>query len=157
MHRVLLCFVLLRLYQKVCGIYETREQLFFLSNSSFYTKHFVLAISRHNLYPGSDSRFAPSQWETALLCNDVSHWLGANLESALLPFMMYWRIAFRVTLLALGQSYDCPSVSEVIGKTTLCQITTKHNCVKKLVAFLRWVVMMHWLRHNTETAENSLV
>ena len=28
-------------------------------------------------------RFAPSQWETALLCNGVSHWLGANLESAL--------------------------------------------------------------------------
>ena len=28
-------------------------------------------------------RFAPSQWETALLCNDVSHWLGASLESAL--------------------------------------------------------------------------
>ena len=32
----------------------------------------------------SDFRFAPSQWETALLCNDVSRWLGANLESALL-------------------------------------------------------------------------
>ena len=31
----------------------------------------------------ADSRFAPSQWETALLCNDVSHWLGAGLESAL--------------------------------------------------------------------------
>ena len=30
-----------------------------------------------------DSRFAPSQWETALLCNDVSHWLGASLGSAL--------------------------------------------------------------------------
>ena len=26
-----------------------------------------------------DSRFAPCQWETALLCNDVSHWLGASL------------------------------------------------------------------------------
>ena len=24
-----------------------------------------------------------SQWEMALLCNDLSHWLGANLESAL--------------------------------------------------------------------------
>ena len=34
----------------------------------------------------ADSRFAPSQWETALLCNDVSHWLSANLESALLSF-----------------------------------------------------------------------
>ena len=31
----------------------------------------------------ADSRFVPSQWETALLCNDVSHWLGTNLESAL--------------------------------------------------------------------------
>ena len=31
----------------------------------------------------TDSRFAPSQWETALQSNDFSHWLGANLESAL--------------------------------------------------------------------------
>ena len=31
----------------------------------------------------ADSRFAPSQWEMALLCNDVSHWSGASLESAL--------------------------------------------------------------------------
>ena len=31
----------------------------------------------------ADSMFAPSQWETALLCNDVSHWLGASIESAL--------------------------------------------------------------------------
>ena len=30
-----------------------------------------------------DSRFAPNQWEKALLCNGVSHWLGTNLESAL--------------------------------------------------------------------------
>ena len=29
----------------------------------------------------ADSRFVPSQWETALLCNDVSHWLGTSLES----------------------------------------------------------------------------
>ena len=31
----------------------------------------------------TDFSFAPSQWEAALLCNDVSHWLGASLESAL--------------------------------------------------------------------------
>ena len=29
----------------------------------------------------ADSRFAPNQWEMALQNNDVSHWLGANLES----------------------------------------------------------------------------
>ena len=31
----------------------------------------------------ADSRFAPSQWKTVLLCNDISHWLGASLELAL--------------------------------------------------------------------------
>ena len=31
----------------------------------------------------ADSRFAPSQWEMPLLCNDASHWLGASLESTL--------------------------------------------------------------------------
>ena len=31
-----------------------------------------------------DSRFVPSQWETSLQSNGVSHWLVANLESALL-------------------------------------------------------------------------
>ena len=31
----------------------------------------------------ADSRLAPSQWEMALQSNAVSHWLGANLESAL--------------------------------------------------------------------------
>ena len=30
------------------------------------------------------SRLAPSQWETSLQSNAVSHWLGANLESALM-------------------------------------------------------------------------
>ena len=35
----------------------------------------------------ADSRFAPSQWETALLCNAISHWLGASLESALCEAM----------------------------------------------------------------------
>ena len=32
----------------------------------------------------ADSKLGPSQWETALLCNDISHWLGANLESTLM-------------------------------------------------------------------------
>ena len=31
----------------------------------------------------ADSRLAPSQWETPLQSNGISHWLGANLESSL--------------------------------------------------------------------------
>ena len=48
--------------------------------------HFVGFISLYRCVTDSkqaDSRFASSQWETALLCDDVSHWLGASLESAL--------------------------------------------------------------------------
>ena len=39
------------------------------------------ATSQHQSI--ADSRFAPSQWETSLQSNVVSHWLGASLESAL--------------------------------------------------------------------------
>ena len=33
----------------------------------------------------ADSRFVPSQWETVLPCNNVSHWLGASLEIRISP------------------------------------------------------------------------
>ena len=40
-----------------------------------------------NMWPWNkyraDSRLAPSQWEMSLQSNAISHWLGANLESAL--------------------------------------------------------------------------
>ena len=31
----------------------------------------------------ADFRCAPKQWETVFLCNNISHWLGADLESSL--------------------------------------------------------------------------
>ena len=40
-------------------------------------------LSGPHLYFRFDSRFAPSQRETSLQSNVVSHWLGANLGSAL--------------------------------------------------------------------------
>ena len=43
----------------------------------YYNNMIVTMIFR------ADSRFAPSQWEASLQNNAASHWLGANLESAL--------------------------------------------------------------------------
>ena len=37
-------------------------------------------------YPG----LAPSQWETPLQSNSISHWLGTNLESALISTKTYY-------------------------------------------------------------------
>ena len=43
----------------------------------YYKIHLTCDASlRHECIIRADSRFAPCQWETALLCNDVSHWLG---------------------------------------------------------------------------------
>ena len=42
-----------------------------------------------------DSRFAPSRWETPLQSNGVSHWLGANLQSALHTIQRFQIILWR--------------------------------------------------------------
>ena len=48
--------------------------------------HFALALKRSLVSHRADPWFAPSQWRTALLCNDVSYSLGENLESALFTY-----------------------------------------------------------------------
>ena len=58
-----------------------------ISTIAAYTANTIYCIR-------ADSRFAPSQWETALQTwqsNAVSHWLGATLESAwvLSPLTVY--------------------------------------------------------------------
>ena len=44
-------------------------------------------------YPMDQFRYAPSQWETSLHCNDVSHCLGAYLDWSLIS----WRHASGIT------------------------------------------------------------
>ena len=58
------------------GTYDIPLRRVFLF-SVFHSEYFQTSQIR------ADSRFAPSQWETALQSNAVSHWLGANLKSAL--------------------------------------------------------------------------
>ena len=54
------------------------------SHQVFITERVPRAESQYNkVWYRADFRLAPSQWETSLQSNAVSHWLGANLESAL--------------------------------------------------------------------------
>ena len=69
----------------VCRIHCQKDRkrfhvmtLFFLEYWLCYYRPLITSV----LYRG-DSRFAPSQWETSLQSNAVSHWLGTNTESAL--------------------------------------------------------------------------
>ena len=56
----------------------------------WFPNHNVYPAGKHSIRYSADSRYAPCQWETVLLCNDVSHWLGANLEWALMSLITWY-------------------------------------------------------------------
>ena len=76
----------------------------------------------------ADSRFAPSQWETALLCKDVSHWLGAILESALIhqSLAATWPVAWlhkgSLMLKRLSENFIRSFVTEPWSWTWKCMV-----------------------------------
>ena len=86
----------------------------------------------HKSHPISrvDSRFASSQYETALLCNPVSHWLGTNIESALRTSSSW--VSYGVYVDGLVQ--DC-SISSALAMEIL------QSCTKLSISwvFLRQV------------------
>ena len=50
----------------------------------------------------ANSRFASSQREMALLCNDVSHWLGANQESVLHVYRWITLLCHQYTVFSIS-------------------------------------------------------
>ena len=86
-----------------------------------------------------DSRFAPSQWETSLQTNAVSHWLGANLESAL-KFI-------RQSLNARPSKLNIHMMKPKIEVLLLSQRT--------LSLLLKWMLLPYWKQNDNKQNENS--
>ena len=86
-----------------------------------------VAPSQHNIRRVQWDGYIPWKMHMVLLCFVCCgyiisfHWM----------YMIYLPISFSVTSLTLGQSYDCPSASEVtlkdVGKINKYQTTRKHN------------------------------
>ena len=68
---------------------------YWILQCSAYTEH-RLKLNTKKDTPMADSRFTSSQWEMALLCNNVSHWLGASLEST--PHIMPSWVSYGVCI-----------------------------------------------------------
>ena len=65
-------------------------------------KLFLRSINKDaHLAHRADSRLAPNQWETSLQSNAVSHWLGANLESALSTHFLQCPVKYIILTLLL--------------------------------------------------------
>ena len=74
---------------------------------------FVLMISKA-AHPRAVSRFAPSHGETSLQSNAVSLWLGANLESVLIP---------AIRTIALNEDADLHDLSTVFAANFVFLLT----------------------------------
>ena len=88
----------------------------------------------------ADSRLAPSQWETSLQSNALSHWLGANLKSSLNGILLcqpyfpvhtalwHWARQLQCVHIAINESkFRCVSFEGLIRR-----------CHSELI---------HWTRH----------
>ena len=85
----------------------------------------------------ADFRFAPNQWETVLFCNDVSHWMGASLESALIVY------SFVVGKAQILNSVNCSLKTQ--------QISDKRILYLLMHPDLKWYLiyryaLFYWLR-----------
>ena len=73
------CYPLTRDHSRAVDAFSSTGHLF----TSWKPRVIMMPTAGH-------SRSAPSQWETALLCNELSHWLGAILESVLHLYSRCW-------------------------------------------------------------------
>ena len=105
----------------------------------------------------ADSKFAPSQWETALLCKDVSHWLGASLESTLIYNLCvvcsqnvgnHWHImedwcCYSVCLVPVC-SAQCNGSLWPKSSTWLFYTTVPEDDCTRTLTIVRFIIMMLW-------------
>ena len=63
----------------------------------------------------ADYGYVPRQWEMVLLCNDISHWLVARLESVLLTLVSWIYCICRGCILKKKKN-KCFLISEVCSK-----------------------------------------
>ena len=77
----------------------------------------------------ADSRFVSSQWEIALLCNNISHWLATNPESAL--FYVSCNVIFRVAHVINGIWFDMYGGNRNIEYSCHIQSNPASDCIER--------------------------
>ena len=83
----------------------------------------------------TDSRIAPSQWETSLQSYAVSHWLGANLESPCILYLFYQkRLHYRANNVWMTARGNWHAISMLV--------TSFHS---KISWFTQWCASPHLL------------
>ena len=88
-------------------------------HSSYAHQRMQIKATQNNIRAGSRLL---GQWEMALLCNEVSHWLGASLESAL-NICIYFNLLIWTmhTLKMMTLSRWCHDIKAITVLLALCK------------------------------------
>ena len=92
----------------------------------------------------ADSRFAASQYETALLSNDVSHWLRASLESALHDVAWDAVHSDRDTFTTLLTALMYKLLLQIITKLFICPQVDRSPIFDLQMWFCGWMNGRSW-------------
>ena len=96
------------------------------------------------------SRFAPSQWEMALLCNDISHWLGAALIQPCHCWIWIWVVQFLFTShpnnhACFHASFCCGLVMVSFNFIVISSAFKQPlNCILTLNHIGKWIAWTVW-------------
>ena len=118
--------------------------------------HVVCSLVAKKVFCGSeyphtyraDSRLAPSQWETALLYNVISHWLGANWNQPYLCVACFWWAGYHYKDVPMGLMasilYDD---ARLIGiGIPILNLRQSPDCLRFIMGIpipIRWCVLMN--------------
>ena len=86
----------------------------------------VIDVSMH--LSRDQSSYAPSQWETSLHCNNVSHWLGAYLDRPLLRGSRKCRVDSRFAPSQWETALLCNDISHWLGASLESALMDYRNC-----------------------------
>ena len=112
-------------------------------------KYSYLYVSRQwiHWYPRAGSRFAPSQWETLLQSNTVSHRLGTNLEWALYPPIPYSLLKARLMRMAHEMKAG--------SSTALVRVCSRHSAMSSMLEATWWLDLAGWTSSTNSNRRSS--
>ena len=113
--------------------------------SSFQSWFSLVSIFFNRMHIRADSRFVPSRWETSLQCNAVSHWLGANLETApyTYAFGYVWSLQYWKHIIFTGGGHDHIHQRDLFYWYTLSKVRASTGNYYVTFHFFLWVAITY--------------
>ena len=128
------------------GVGSTKDSFInFADRGTFDFAKISMRSFQNSIKSRDESRFAPSQWETPLQSNAVSHWLRANLEVVLKS------IRWRIEIIPIPFFYFALVIYMLLWKIYLISIGS-HSYFRCVTA-----AKLHWRLASTNVLFNSAI